>query len=215
MREKRAPDRPLRWVFRGLFGLVFVYAFNLWWTPPLGWDVWRASNVPGDTIEILGIGRHSATVIFIQCVVQLPSGSREEEGGRRGLARSRNGVLELTIPSPMFSAVLPETLLKCTSAQAPALAMRTREDELLTPTSDRSQCPCRRSAAAAAVAGFVPTTISVSLLQGDAAEISALNLRSSAQDVSPSHGHGRRGHTRLVRTIPSLGYMACGSTAYP
>ncbi|GAA6055503.1 hypothetical protein JCM3770_006291 [Rhodotorula araucariae] len=64
-RPSRRQTVALRWVFRALFALVVVYIVQLWYVSPLGPDVYRAAHVPGATVEVLGIGRHSATVIFV------------------------------------------------------------------------------------------------------------------------------------------------------
>ncbi|BGP45370.1 hypothetical protein JCM10450v2_001188 [Rhodotorula kratochvilovae] len=64
-RPSREPNVPLRWVFRGLFALILVYLIGLWFRPPFGVDIQRAANVPGGLVEVLGIGRHSATVLFV------------------------------------------------------------------------------------------------------------------------------------------------------
>lgn len=59
------PD-PASWIPRGFLLALFLYAVNRNVHPPLGWDVFRQSTVPGGEVEILGVGRHSATVVFIQ-----------------------------------------------------------------------------------------------------------------------------------------------------
>lgn len=66
MKERQEPNVPLRWVFRALFALLAVYGVMSWFRPPLGVEVQLAANVPGDDVEVLGIGRHSGTVIVVQ-----------------------------------------------------------------------------------------------------------------------------------------------------
>jgi len=93
MKDRQEPNVPLRWVFRALFALLAVYAVMAWFRPMLGVEVQLAANVPGSDVEVLGIGRHSASVIVVQCVLLLscaafPS-SREgglHEVGKRGRA---------------------------------------------------------------------------------------------------------------------------------
>ncbi|GAA5882374.1 hypothetical protein JCM3774_004323 [Rhodotorula dairenensis] len=58
------PD-PASWIPRGFLLALFLYALNRNVRPPLGWDVFRESTVPGGEVEILGVGRHSATVVFV------------------------------------------------------------------------------------------------------------------------------------------------------
>ncbi|TNY20057.1 putative phospholipase [Rhodotorula diobovata] len=65
MKERQEPNVPLRWVFRALFALLAVYGVMSWFRPPLGVEVQLAANVPGDDVEVLGIGRHSGTVIVV------------------------------------------------------------------------------------------------------------------------------------------------------
>ncbi|BGP37273.1 hypothetical protein JCM10449v2_001178 [Rhodotorula kratochvilovae] len=66
MRASQQQQTPLRWVLWGLFCLVTLYSYNLWATPPLGKELNILASRPGTDLEVLGIGRHSATVIFIQ-----------------------------------------------------------------------------------------------------------------------------------------------------
>ncbi|GAA5841648.1 hypothetical protein JCM9279_000715 [Rhodotorula babjevae] len=65
MKDREEANVPLRWVFRALFALLAVYAVMAWFRPTLGAEVQLAANVPGNDVEVLGIGRHSASAIFI------------------------------------------------------------------------------------------------------------------------------------------------------
>ncbi|GAA5993121.1 hypothetical protein JCM10908_001299 [Rhodotorula pacifica] len=58
------PD-PASWIPRGFLLALILYALNRNITPPLGWDVFRQAHIPGSDVEILGVGRHSATVVFV------------------------------------------------------------------------------------------------------------------------------------------------------
>ncbi|BGP45366.1 hypothetical protein JCM10450v2_001184 [Rhodotorula kratochvilovae] len=73
MRASQQQQTPLRWVLWGLFCLVTLYSYNLWATPPLGKELNILASRPGTDLEVLGIGRHSATVIFIQRVRPSPA----------------------------------------------------------------------------------------------------------------------------------------------
>ncbi|POY72955.1 hypothetical protein BMF94_4031, partial [Rhodotorula taiwanensis] len=57
---------PASWIPKG-----FLLALLLWalrhqvQRPAFGWDVWRDAQVPGGQVQVLGIGRHSASVVLI------------------------------------------------------------------------------------------------------------------------------------------------------
>ncbi|GJN87926.1 hypothetical protein Rhopal_000881-T1 [Rhodotorula paludigena] len=61
----KAQQSPLRWVLYGFAALCTLYAYVLWTTPPLGWEVNNQAMEAGTDLTVLGIGRHSASVIFM------------------------------------------------------------------------------------------------------------------------------------------------------
>ena len=60
------PDPATSWIPRGFLLAMLLWALNRNIAPPLGWETFRQASVPGGEVEILGIGRHSATVVFVQ-----------------------------------------------------------------------------------------------------------------------------------------------------
>ncbi|GAA5967136.1 hypothetical protein JCM8115_000937 [Rhodotorula mucilaginosa] len=59
------PDPATSWIPRGFLLALLLWALNRNIAPPLGWETFRQASVPGGEVEILGIGRHSATVVFV------------------------------------------------------------------------------------------------------------------------------------------------------
>jgi len=55
---------PLRWVLWALFALVAIWLYSLWSTPPMGREL-HALAEQGVDLRVAGIGRHSASVIFL------------------------------------------------------------------------------------------------------------------------------------------------------
>lgn len=60
------PDPATSWIPRGFLLALLLWALNRNIAPPLGWETFRQASLPGGEVEILGIGRHSATVVFVQ-----------------------------------------------------------------------------------------------------------------------------------------------------
>lgn len=82
MRASQQQQTPLRWVLWGLAALITLWLYSLWSTPAMGREL-HALAEAGNDIEVLGIGRHSASVIFLQCVDRpLPSHPRHERASR-------------------------------------------------------------------------------------------------------------------------------------
>ncbi|GAA5928593.1 hypothetical protein JCM3775_004575 [Rhodotorula graminis] len=64
MRASQQQQTPLRWVLYGLAALVTLWLYSLWSTPAMGREL-HALAESGVDLEVLGIGRHSASVIFL------------------------------------------------------------------------------------------------------------------------------------------------------
>ncbi|GAA6055494.1 hypothetical protein JCM3770_006286 [Rhodotorula araucariae] len=65
MRASQQQQTPLRFVLWAFLALVTLYSFTLWTRSPLGGELSIPASQPGADLEVLGIGRHSATVVFV------------------------------------------------------------------------------------------------------------------------------------------------------